>query len=345
MNTKRFMQILCSLAIVGVLTVVAGGCKDDATTTPTPAGFTASATSLTGAPSANATATLSGGTAPYSIQIGPDTTIARASISGSTLNVNMDSSGFTSVVLRDGANATVRVNISVTGQIKYIIFPLVNCHAYFYGGYAINTSSNGSGRLPDPNNVYRTAWRLLGPNPGPSPPAGSYVIRDSTTLRLGATDTTVTRSLVIIRNPLTGSFTFLQTLGPFFRALAITPLGRIDTVRAITIADPSMGIGGTWTALDSTYSNAGGSSVRLQIIGSLEAGEQITDSTNSPNHPTYDALRFRTYRNVFVGSSQVVSNATTSRLWLVKNIGPVQVHIAEDTENLGQFRVLKDKNF
>jgi hypothetical protein len=158
----------------------------------------------------------------------------------------------------------------------------------------------------------------------------------------------VARNLVIIRNPVTGSFTFFQTLGPFFRALGILPLGRQDTVRAVTIADPSVGIGNTWQAFDSSYTNATGSTVRLQIIGSLEAGEQITDSTehDSPlHHPTYDALRFRTYRNIFVGSSQVVSNATTSRLWLVKDIGPVQVHIAEDTENLGHFRVLKGKNF
>jgi hypothetical protein len=130
--------------------------------------------------------------------------------------------------------------------------------------------------------------------------------------------------------------------------LGITPIGRTDTVRALTIADPSAGIGGTWTALDSTYNNVSGSQVRLQILGSLEAGETITDSTEhvSPlHHETHDALRFRTYRNIFVGSSQVVSNATTSRLWLVKDIGPVQIHIAEDTENLGHFRTLQGKNF
>jgi hypothetical protein len=169
------------------------------------------------------------------------------------------------------------------------------------------------------------------------------LIRDTTRLHLGSTDTTVTRNLVIIRNPATGSFTFFQTIGPFFRALGITPLGRQDTVRAVTVADPSVGIGGTWTALDSLYTNAGGSQVRLQIFGSLEGGEQITDSTSS--HTTYDVLRFRTYRNVFVGSSQVVTNATTSKLWLAKNVGPVQVLISEDTENLGHFRTMKQKSF
>lgn len=342
MNPTRLIQLCCCFAVIGVLSIGMTGCKDDETTNPGPSGFASSSTSVTAAPGGNASATLSGGTAPYSIQTGPDTTIARASISGATVTINAVGSGYTSVVVKDTANATVRIGISVTGPIPIttIIFPLQNAHAYVYTGYAINTSSNGSTRIPDPNNVYRTSWSLIGPLPGPNPPAGSFLIRDSTTLHLGASDTTVVRSLVIIRNPLNGSFTFFQTLGPFFRALGILPPGRQDTVRAVVIADPSVGIGGGWTAFDSSYSNATGSTVRLQILGSLEAGETITDSLG-----THDALRFRTYRNIFVGSSQVVSNATTSRLWLVKNIGPVQVHIAEDTENLGHFRVLKNKNF
>lgn len=349
MNRTRMVQLLCCLAIIGVFSIGMVGCKDDETTSPGPSpALSSSSTSLTAAPGGNTNATLSGGTAPYAIQTGPDTTIARASISGGTVTVNAIGSGYTSIVVKDTANASVRIGISVTGPIPIttIVFPLLNAHAYVYTGYAINTSANGSTRIPDPNNVYRTSWTLSGPLPGPNPPAGSFLIRDSTTFHLGASDTTVIRSLVIIRNPVTGSFTFFQTLGPFFRALGVLPLGRQDTVRAITIADPSVGIGGTWTAFDSSsYTNATGSTVRLQIVGSFEAGETITDSA----HQTYNALRFRTARNVFVttGSNtvQVVTNATTSRLWLVKDIGPVQVHIAEDTENIGQFRVMKQRNF
>ncbi|MBM2839648.1 MAG: hypothetical protein HW412_176, partial [Bacteroidetes bacterium] len=51
MNTKQFMQLVCILAIVGVLAVVAPGCKDDATTTPGPTAFSSNSTSLTVAPS------------------------------------------------------------------------------------------------------------------------------------------------------------------------------------------------------------------------------------------------------------------------------------------------------
>lgn len=340
MKTALFVRLLCGVACFSMMALTS--CKkDDTTTGPGPSGFSVSSSSLSAAPGGAASATLSGGTGPYSLTEEPDTTIAKASLSGSTISVTAVTSGYTSIVVKDAANASLRVGISVTGPITYTIFPLTAGNTYVYAGYAINTSSNGSTHIPDPNNIYRTQWKLFGPFPGPNPPAGSYMIQDSTRLHLGVVDTTVARNLFIIKNPATGSFTFLQTLGPFFRALGVLPLGRTDTVRAVTIADPSLGIGGSWTAFDSSYTNATSATVRLQILGQLEAGETITDSANV----THNALRFRTYRNVFVGSSQVVSNATTSRLWLVKDVGPVQVHIAEDTENIGHFRVMKSKNF
>jgi hypothetical protein len=165
------------------------------------------------------------------------------------------------------------------------------------------------------------------------------MIQDVTTLHLGSQDTTLpVKPLFIIPNPVTGSFTFLQTLGPFFRATGVLPLGRQDTVRAVKIADPSVGIGGTWTAFDSTYAGANGN-VRLEIVGYLEKGESVTDSTTQKT--IHDALKFKTIRNIYVNGIQVVSNSVTSELWLVKELGPVQVHIAEDTENIGHFRVMK----
>jgi hypothetical protein len=344
MRARLLLQGVPVVALATMLVIGVNGCKKDDETTNPPQGFSSNPSAFTLAPSDSGTATISGGTTPYTIESGPDTIIATASLSGSTLSVKTVVSGYTSVLIKDAANATLRVGINVTGAITYTIFPLVNGHSYVYAGYATNTSSNGGGRLPDPNNIYRTRWSLIGPLPGPIPPAGSFSIQDSTTLHLGTTDTTVTRTLVIIPNPVTGTFTFFQTLGPFFRALGITPPGGpTDTVRAVTIVDPRVGIGGTWTPFDSTYTNAQSSTVRLQIIGTLEGGDQITDS--SAQRTTRDALRFVTRRNIWVGSSQVVSNAITARIWLSRDIGPVQVHIAEDTENIGHFRVMKEKSF
>jgi hypothetical protein len=169
------------------------------------------------------------------------------------------------------------------------------------------------------------------------------MIIDSTTLQGSTGVVTASRPLIIKQDVSTGAFDFLQTLGPFFRAFAILPLGRMDTTRWVRVADPSVGIGGTWTAFDSTYTNATSNQIRLQIIGSLEAGETIVDSASTQG--LHDVVRFRTHRNIFVEDQPVVSNATTSRLWLEKNGGPIQVHIAEDTENIGHFRTLKERNY
>jgi hypothetical protein len=286
----------------------------------------------------NATATISGGTSPYTILTPPDPTIATAGISGSMLTVTGVASGYTSLVISDAANSMIRVGATVTGPITYTLFPLIPGHRYLYDGYAINTTVNGSTILPDPNGVYQASWLLA-----LSPIPGTTALVDSTTLQLPNIVYTASRTLIIREEPGTGAFEFLQTLGPFFRAFNILPLGRMDTTRWVRIADPSVGIGGTWTAFDSTYSDALTQSIRLQIIGELEAGETISDSADTPG--VHDVIRFRTHRNIFIGGTQVVSNATTSRIWLEKDIGPVQVHIAEDTENLGHFRTLKDTNF
>ncbi len=111
----------------------------------------------------------------------------------------------------------------------------------------------------------------------------------------------------------------------------------------MSIAKPELGIGGQWVAFDSTYVDSLESNIRLEILGRVEGGEVITDSSST--HNKYETIRFRTWRRISVNSAVVVDNATTSRLWLRKDLGPVQVLIAQDTENLGHFRTLKDKNF
>lgn len=322
------------LTMVYVLLAVFVGCKSDESTVTVPPStqFTANPSSVSVAPSGSTTATLSGGTSPYTLQDGPDTTIATAMLSGSTLTITGVGSGYTSVTILDGASTRIRVGISITGPITYDLFPLTLGRQYTYAGYAIST---GGVALPDPSNVYRTSWTLIPYSP--PLPTGFVGILDTTTLHI-TSDTTVVRVLGVSKFP-NGDYYFLQTLGPFFRAFGIN---RPDTLRAIPIAAPRVGIGGTWTGYDSTYTSPQGA-VRLEIIGLLESGESITDS--SASHTEHDVLRFRTYRRISLGGSVIVDNATTSRLWLQRDIGPIQVLIAQDTENLGQFRVLKSKNF
>lgn len=327
-------KILAIIPIVSLsLLLFVPGCTEDSTAPPQ--GFGVSSATATVAPSGDVIITISGGTTPYSITAGTDTAVATASLSGGNLTVSGVDGGFTTVTVGDAAAASVTITIVVTGAITDDLFPLVAGHKYTFAGHAISTSGV---TLPDPTNRYQTIW-TIGPA-GPLP--GSTVIVDSTRLihpSLG--EILVARNLLILKNNITGEFFFAQTLGPFFRAFNIE---RTDTVRVLSIAKPELGIGGEWVALDSTYVDSlGTSNIRLEILGRVEGGEVITDSASTP--ATHETIRFRTWRRISVNGAVVVDNATTSRIWLKREFGPVQVLIAQDTENLGQFRTFREKNF
>lgn len=330
MKTILAVTLITSLSVL----LLFPGCSEDSTTTP-PAGFTVSAASASVAPAGTTTITLSGGTAPYSITGASDVAIATATLSGNTLTITGVDGGFTTVRVADAASGSATIAISITGPITDDLFPLALGKKFTFAGYAITTAG---ATLPDPSGVYNTVW-TIGPA-GPLP--GSTVIVDSTTLQHPVAGViTVARNLLIVKNPTTGEFLFAQTLGPFFRAFNIE---RTDTVRAVSIAKPELGIGGEWVAFDSTYlDSAGTSNVRLEILGRVEGGEVVTDS--SAARATWETIRFRTWRRISVNGAVIVDNATTSRLWLYRGVGPIQVLIAQDSENLGHFRTLKDKNF
>ena len=325
------IAIITSLAVL----LIVPGCSEDSTSPPPASGdFAVSASEVLVAPGGNVNVTLSGGTAPYTIVAGTDTAFATATLSGGTLTVHGTDGGFTTVTVGDAASATATVAVSVSGPITVDLFPIVTGHRFTFDGYAIATTGVP---LPDPSNVYNTVWTLAGPGPLPA----STVILDTTTLQHPSAGViTVGRNLLIVKNPVTGEFYFAQTLGPFFRAFGIP---RTDTVRVVSIAKPELGIGGTWVALDSTYTSGTGSSVRLEINGIVEGGGVVTDSS-AANDP-WETLKFRTWRRISVNGAVVVDNATTSRLWLHHGTGPIQVLITQDTENLGHFRTLKAKNF
>jgi hypothetical protein len=324
--------ITASTATLLLVIALFPGCSDDPNTPPPV--FSVSPSSATVAPGGDVVIMMSGGTAPYSITAGTDASVATAAISSDTLTVHGVDGGYTTLTLSDAASATIVVEVVVTGAITDDLFPLTLGRKFTYSGYAITTAG---ATLPDPAGRYQTVW-TVGPA-GPLP--FSTVIVDSTRLiHPIAGEITVARNLVIIKNPLNGEFFFLQTLGPFFRAFGID---RTDTVRAVSIAKPDLGIGGEWTALDSVYVDSLGANVRLQILGRVEGGEVVTDS--SAAHAKYETIRFRTWRKITVNSAVIVDDATTSKIWLRKDLGPVQVLIAQDTENLGHFRVMNNKNF
>src|SRR5689334_19248016 len=211
------------------------------------------------------------------------------------------------------------------------LFPLVAGHSYEYTGYLVDTNSVSTPAPGIPPGSYRARWTLI--------PAGdgTWLIQDSTEVA----STTTVRFFRVRKDTATGDIAFMQTLGPFYRAIQAS---YTDTAIWIYLARPSRGMNATWTAFDTTVSgvvNGISSNVHLQIFGIIEARETITDSTHD-NTP-YNTYRIRTYRTITVGPVSVTS--TTAKLWLAADVGPVQVDIAGDPENYGHFRVMKDKNF
>lgn len=223
------------------------------------------------------------------------------------------------------------------------LFPIVAGRGYVYSGYA--TATNGS-PIADSNRVYRTSWTIAATSV-PTPVGGvASAVVDSTTVPFGGGSFTGTRTLLIRKDSL-GDIHFLQTIGPFKRLFGIPISGSAaDTLIWVAVARPSQGVGTTgqqWTAYDSTFTGTGGSQVRLQIFGRIEAQEAITDSSAPP--VVRQVYKARTWRKITLSGTVVQDDATTSRLWLEKDIGPVQIRIVEDTENIGHFRVLRFKNF
>jgi hypothetical protein len=213
------------------------------------------------------------------------------------------------------------------------LFPLVAGHRYVYTGFLVapNTVDSAIGISIG---SYLGIWTLL---PGPS---GTWLIRDSTTVQ----GITGVRFFQIKKDSGTGGFLFRQTLGPFYRAVGAT---YSDTLAWLELVNPSVGVGVQWTAFDTTVvGHVGGltGDVHLQIFGKIEGQVSITDSSSS--HQVYPhAYRVRTWRKITAGGFVVQDDATTAKLWLVADIGPVQVNISGDTENDGLFRVLTSRNF
>jgi len=227
------------------------------------------------------------------------------------------------------------------------LFPFVVGHVYTYSGYA--TAAGTGSQIPDPTSAYTTFWTIL-TNAAPTPLGGTgTAIKDSTRGPFGPGGFVVgvSRTLLIKKDTVNNDYFFMQSLGPFKRAFGITVgTAPSDTLIWVPVARGSQGVGTTgaqWTAYDSSFTGTGNTTVRLQIFGKIETQESITDS--SAGHTVYNTFRSRTWRKITVSGSVVQDDATTSRLWLVKDIGPVQVRIVEDTENIGHFRVMRAKNF
>ena len=227
-------------------------------------------------------------------------------------------------------NGTTNPPTTVT-PITDNLFPLVAGNSFEYSGYLVDTNSVKTPAPENPAGVFSATWTLFYDG------GNIWYFQDSTTVN-GAT---TGKKLYIRKDSATGDFAFLQTLGPFYRAIHAT---YTDTALWVTVARPSLGMNNTWLAFDTTVNgevNGISAAIHFQIFGVIEAREIITDSSSS--HTQYNTYRIRTYRTISVGPISI--STTSAYLWLAADIGPVQVDIAGDPENYGVFCVLKNKNF
>lgn len=345
MIPTRVLQGFFCLVLMSVFTLGVNGCKSDDPTSPGGGGTTvmsSSNASPTLAVGASVQVSIRGGRKPYTIELQPDTGLVTASLgSDSVLTILAKSSGVATVRVKDADTNRVTITVSVTGAITYDLFPLTPGRKFRYVGYA--TAAGTGSPIADPGNLYKTIWTIL-TNAQPSPLGGTAtLLQDSTTGSFVPTGFYAVRNL-LIRKSTAGDYDFMQTIGPFKRAFGIpTGTSAADTLKWIAVARPSVGLNVQWTAFDSTFVGTAGTLVRLQIFGKIETVESINDS--SAAHSSHLVYRSRTWRKITVGGSVVQDDATTSRLWLERNVGPVQIRIVEDTENIGHFRVMQSKNF
>lgn len=345
MNPTRVLQSLFCLVLMSVFTLGVNGCKSDDPASPG-GGGTAVMSSSNSAPTlavgATVQVTIRGGIRPYTVELQPDTGLATASLgSDSVLTILAKSSGVTSVRVKDADTNRVTIAVTITGAITYDLFPLTVGHKFTYTGYA--TAAGTGSPIADPTARYKTIWTIL-TNAAPSPLGGTATaIQDSTTGSFLPAGVYAVRTLLVQKSA-AGDYSFLQTIGPFKRAFGIpTGTTAADTLKWFAVARPSLGVNVQWSVFDSTFTGASSTLVRLEIFGKIEAVETITDS--SASHASHVVYRSRTWRKITAGGSVVQDDATTSRLWLERNVGPVQVRIVEDTENIGHFRVMQSKNF
>jgi len=211
------------------------------------------------------------------------------------------------------------------------LLPLVAGHSYVYAGFLVDTNTVKDSVPGIPHSAFSASWTL---EPGFN---DTWLFVDSTTV----TGITKVKILAIKKDSVTGDFAFLQTLGPFYRAVQAS---YTDTALWVTVARPSLGMNTVWKTFDTTVNgivNGVPESIRLQIFGVIEARETITDSSLS--HTQYNTYRIRTYRTLSVGPISI--STTTAYLWLAADVGPVQIDIAGDPENYGFYGVLSGKNF
>lgn len=235
------------------------------------------------------------------------------------------------------------------------LFPLITGRVIEYSGYL--TQGDSENKIPGTEDGYSTKWEVTQSIPCSLifPPAifpnlaneSAVLIHDTT--KIPAVGIIKYTPIFIRYDSTTGDYSYLINIGYLYRTAKIWKSTtdssiRADSLRFITLAKPRTGIGAKFTCFDENFTSYlygvnNTIPINLKIEGIFEGKESITIDT--VNYTTY---RLVISRKVYSGSN-LLSQGPIAKLWLVENVGPIQMLLFGDAESNGNFRKMVRKNF
>ncbi|MBU2444381.1 MAG: hypothetical protein KJ666_02245 [Bacteroidetes bacterium] len=237
-------------------------------------------------------------------------------------------------------------------SVPATIFPLVANRQIEYNGWL--TQNDTETKIAPSEAGFYSKWFIHGTVPVnaifPNPPFTNLsgfasLIRDTTKIP-GVGVASKFTPFLIRYDSANASYDFLTNIGFFYRTFKVYTTGttniKVDSLRWIKLADTKSGLNKEFTAFDETFTGVVGTAsvqVRLQVLGNFEAKETITVGTTS-----YETYRLVAKRKVFIGTT-LAAEGLTAKLWLVNNVGPIQILLIGDAESHGKFQKMTAKNF
>ncbi len=245
--------------------------------------------------------------------------------------------------------AVVDTTPTVT-MITEDIFPLTAGRQIVYGGYlrTINTDTNWTVT----GAVYKTSWTIVS-NAAPSPVGGGtgHALYDSTTIPGYAAgyptipSIKVASSLMAKRTTATtGDIYLLQNLSAVFKSTGVVykpTAGGVDSIYYIKLVDYSKGLGEGWSCLDTTWTSATGSKIRMHIKGVWSTAKDTVTGRNAVKYASY---KLTATRDLYVGGT-LASSGATATVWFYPGVGPVKMILNASPTDYGHFREILSKNF
>ncbi|MDD8017536.1 MAG: hypothetical protein PHP42_04120 [Bacteroidota bacterium] len=246
----------------------------------------------------------------------------------------------------------------VDNSVPKNVFPLTAGHALMYNGYL--TSGDTETKIAGTDAGYSSTWVITGNTPLAAVlgPLAQFIPRTSASLILDTTKAVgkvVFTPIFAYYDTTSGDYYYLTNLGYNYRKYQVSLASdsgkkiRIDSLKFIKLASPSAGIGTEFSAYHDTLlaylAGPGTTPTKLvvDIKGKFDSKQNVTVNVNGKDS-TFSAY-YLIITNVAGPAGGTQTGGITARLWLVPGVGPVQMFIAGNVEQPGNYRTLKGMNF